>query len=132
MSIKPEADVQDWFDIGKYEFIMETHYHCDPQFELEGEYEHKCPNPADSNEVNPCASCVYDADYYDSRWNLEPPTCTQTGVKKLFEITVVVAAIADEPANVVLNGPGRDSGNSVQQEVNFEKIVANFNLKDNN
>ena len=38
-------------------------------------------------------------------------------VQKTFEVTVVVELIDGEPAAAVINGPGRDSGNAVEQEL---------------
>ena len=42
------------------------------------------------NETYITAACEYDADYYDSRWSIDPPTCTDFSAVKTFDVTIDV------------------------------------------
>lgn len=61
---------------------------------------HTCiPDHIISKNVNQLtSSCVYDADYYDARWQFQAPTCIDETARKTFDVKLVIDKIGDEDA----------------------------------
>lgn len=45
------------------QWVFEAHHHCLPKHSIS------------RNHRTSIIQCLYDADYYDSRWSIEPPSC---------------------------------------------------------
>jgi hypothetical protein len=57
------------------------------------------------------ATCEYDPDYYDARWNAPAPTCVDSQAVKTFGVKLVVDKIGDDDAKKVV-GEGPERGQS--------------------
>lgn len=80
---------------------------------------HECiPGHEITTDVDSLIStCVYDADYYDARWQYEAPTCVDENARKTFEVKVVVEKISNEPAQKVIDeSPERGEMNILIEE----------------
>lgn len=79
---------------------------------------HNCiPDHAvEQGKTSVLSSCVYDADYYDSRWQADAPTCIDVSAVKTFEVKLVVDKIGDDDAGkVVGDSPERGESNILVQ-----------------
>lgn len=71
-------------------------------------------------EINPNVTiqdsfCLYDPDYYDSKWSCtNPPKCQDFSVAKEFEVSLVITEINGQPIGDIYKEPG---------EVGYEEFV---------
>lgn len=68
-------------------WVWQTKYTCLPRHQLS------------RTQSSITAECLYDADYYDSRWSHEPPTCQDFTAMKTYEVQM-----QHDPLSMALNG----------------------------
>jgi len=93
---------------------------------------HTCiPDHAVSKGVNTVTSaCVYDADYYDARWQHQSPTCIDEQAVKTFAVTLVVDKIGSEDAKTVV-GEGSERGeNNILVETGISELMDYIGLSE--
>lgn len=59
------------------QWVFEAHHHCLPKHSIS------------RNHRTSIIQCLYDADYYDSRWSIEPPSCQDLSTLKTYDVELL-------------------------------------------
>lgn len=100
------SNPDDWQFVNRYE--------CIPDFQIN----------KNTNFVS--ATCTYDADYYDARWNNDAPTCVDMSAQKTFKASVQATKIDDMDAQEAMSASRTEGESDITEAIQNLAEIAGF------